>query len=120
MSEYDEIKENEVDGTSGEEYLELDPKRSNNLTLAVLSLLAAVLSGAVFSFILIWDNIAVLIVSVVLAVLGIILAALSRARLGYFHRIGIAGLIVGIIMTVVNLFYIIAVLIIIAALISAF
>ena len=35
MSEYDEIKENEVDGTSGEEYLELDPKRSNNLTLAV-------------------------------------------------------------------------------------
>ena len=120
MSEYDEIREDEVDEVSGEEYLELDPKKSNSLTLAVLSLVSALLSGVVFSFIFLWDNIAVLIASTVLAVLGILLAVLSRVRLGYFHRIGIAGLIVGIIVTVVNLFYIIAVLIIIAALISAF
>ena len=84
------------------------------------TLVSALLSGVVFSFIFLWDNIAVLIASTVLAVLGILLAVLSRVRLGYFHRIGIAGLIVGIIVTVVNLFYIIAVLIIIAALISAF
>ena len=96
MSEFDNIDNIEEEAMS-DEYLNIDARKSKSVALAVLSLIFSVLS-IVLCFVF-WLNL-------VFAVLGIIFCAVSRFRMGYFHGISIAGLIVGIVGVIFSLFYI--------------
>ena len=95
MSEFDNV--DNLEEAASEEYLNIDAKKSKSLAFAVLSLIFSALS-IVLCFVF-WLNLA-------FAALGIIFCVVSRLRMGYFHGISIAGLIVGIIGAIFSLFYI--------------
>ena len=93
MSEFDEMNDEVV----SDEYLSIDSRKTKSLIWAALSVVFSLLSlGLFFVF---WVNLA-------LAIVGIILSVVSRIRMGYFHNVAIAGLIIGIIGAVFSLFYI--------------
>ena len=93
MSEFDEMNDEVV----SDEYLSIDSRKTKSLIWAALSVVFSLLSlGLFFVF---WVNFA-------LAIVGIILSVVSRIRMGYFHNVAIAGLIIGIIGAVFSLFYI--------------
>ena len=93
MNEFDEMNEDVV----SDEYLSIDARKTKSLIWAVLSVVFSVLSLAL-CFIN-WVNFA-------LATVGVLLSVVSRIRMGYFHNVAIAGLILGIVGAVFSLFYI--------------
>ena len=93
MNEFDEMNDEVV----SDEYLSIEARKTKSLIWAALSVVFSLLSlGLFFVF---WVNFA-------LAIVGIILSVVSRIRMGYFHNVAIAGLIIGIIGAVFSLFYI--------------
>lgn len=107
MTEIDEMNDEVV----SEEYLTLDEKRTKSLVWAVLSMVFSALS--IVLYFVFWVNLA-------LAVLGILFSVISRIRMGYFHGLCVAGLIVGIVGTVLSIFYITVLASLFAALLEAF
>lgn len=93
MNEFDEMNDEVV----SDEYLNIDARKTKSLIWAALSVVFSVLS-LVLCFIN-WVNFA-------LALVGVLFSVVSRIRMGYFHTVAIAGLIIGIIGTVFSLYYI--------------
>ena len=90
QSEFNETKKGEQEAPEGESdyaYKKVMPKKQNRRTWSVVSLALAVLSVLLFR--VPWAGL-------ILGLLAVGCAALSRKNLGYFDKLSLAGLIIGI------------------------